>query len=274
MKSAIALASILCFAASENLCGLPSETKTACVENCGETAGRGTFWSYSASRFWDSSGRSQSAYNDFEIKEYIFSFAYGLTRCDTLSVRGGWARVEESMNGRVFGFEDCEIGWKHSLGEKWGHLMAVELVGILPVEDTYKPGVRYGEYGAEINLLMSSGFELYNRRGSYDLRAGYRAYAGFPSDQIRADGSVLFMPWPKVMLTASGHLEYGLFTGHSRTDASLFLLNPNYRLLRAQVEATFCLFKRVSPFVGYQRHVWGRNVGTGGGLYGGLQAKF
>ncbi|MFQ5729872.1 MAG: hypothetical protein ACE5GN_05890, partial [Waddliaceae bacterium] len=199
---------------------------------------------------------------------------HGFTCNDTISIRGSWARIDESINGRTFGFEDVEVGWKHCLGTKLGHLFSVELLGIVPVETVHKPGLRYGEYGGECNLLFSRGFAFWDRCASYDLRVGYRVYAGFPSDQVRVNGALNFFPFSRLMITASGHLEYGLFNGGSRTDESLFLLNPNYRLFRGQIEATACIYKGLSAFIGYQRHLWGRNVGTEGGIYGGAQVQF
>lgn len=103
---------------------------------------------------------------------------------------------------------------------------------------------------------------------------GYRKYEGFPSDQLRAQAMVNFFLFSRLQITGSSHLEYGLFNGSSRTDESLFLLNPNYRLLRSQIDVVLCLYKGASIFVGYHRHLWGRNVGTEGGMYGGTQIQF
>ncbi|NGX43430.1 MAG: hypothetical protein K940chlam7_01727 [Chlamydiae bacterium] len=274
MKAAVILSVLLTFSLPSILTGMASDQKSACILPKGQTLLSGTYWSYSADKFWNSSGKKCSAYNEFDKFEYTFYLEYGLTCRDGISAKGTWGKIDESINGKTFGFGDVEIAWKHCLGTKWRHLVSMELLGIIPVEDKHKPGLRYGKYGGEVSLLASRGFCLWERKGSYDLRLGYRNYEGYPSDQIRADGQLNFFPFSRLQISASGHLEYGLFNGNSRTDQSLFLLSPNYRLFRGQIEAVLCIWKGLSAFAGYHQHLWGRNVGTNGGFYGGARAQF
>lgn len=215
------------------------------------------------------------AFNKFEKDLYQGYAEYGLTWRDTISIKGGWARIEETLNGRNFGFTDIELGWKRYLCQKNGALISAELVAIIPPEEEHSPGLRYGCWGGEINLLMSNGFYLANTRGAYDLRLGYRTYDGDPSDQILADAVGRFMIFPRVCLLAGLNLQYGLLNGHpTRSQQSLFCFFPNYRLLNGKVEVMFNVFKGASIFAGYQRHIWGRNVGTGGEWYAGAQCQF
>lgn len=274
MKARMTLWVIAAFIVPSTVFGIASEYKSACVQQKGHAYISTMYWNYCADKFWNASGQRRSAHNDFEKHEINVRIEYGLTHRDTLSMRSAWAKIDESINGRTFGFEDIEIGWKHCLGTKWCHLISTELVTILPTETEHKPGLRYGQFGGELNLLFSRGFSCWERYGNYDLRIGYRGYEGFPSDQVRADAAINLYPLSRLKLTASGHLEYGLFNGKSRSDESLFLLNPNYRLFRGQIQATVCVHKGASVFVGYQRHLWGRNVGTGGGVFGGAQIQF
>lgn len=274
MKAGFAIGIIIAFIVPSTLISIASDHKTACTQQQGHVYLCGTYWTYSSDEFWNSNGKRCEAHNEFEKCEYNLYAEYGLTCRDTISFNSAWARIDESINGRTFGFEDLEIGWKRYLGTKWCHHISAELVGIIPIEAEYKPGLRYGQYGGEFNLLLTKGFELWERCGSYDLRLGYRTYCGFPSDQVRADAVFNIFPFSRLMLSASGHLEYGLFNGSSKDDESLFLLNPKYRLFRGQLQATMCVYKGASVFVGYQRHLWGRNVGTNGGGYGGVQIQF
>lgn len=274
MKALFSTWAMTAFMIPATLCGLAGDYKTACVQGIGQALFEVQYCRYEADEFWNASGKKKDAHNEFKRDEYSLYIEAGLTAKDTVSVKGAWARIDESINGRTFGFEDVELGWKHSLGTKWNHLLATELVGIIPVERDHKPGLRYGQYGCELNLLLTRGLTLFQKCASYDIRLGYRAYEGYPSDQLRADLRFSFCPCPKVVLSASGHLEYGLFTGNSRTDESLFLFNPNYRLLRAQVEAEYRIFRCAALFAGYRQHLWGRNVGTSGGAYGGMRFQF
>lgn len=256
------------------LIGLANERHSACVQAKGRAYVSLTYWNYESDHFWNSNGDKRDAFNEFE-KDAISLYAqYGLTRCDTLLLEGGWARVEESLDGKAFGFEDVEIGWKHFFGTKWGHLISAQIIGIIPSETEYKPGLRYGEFGAEVDLLASRGLRLLGCRGSYDINLGYRYYNGFPSDQVRAYYGINLFPINRLLLTAALDLEYGVFNGKSKRNTSFFLYNPNYRLLKGLVEAELCVCKGASLILGYRQHLWGRNVGTGGGGYGGLSYQF
>lgn len=274
MKVSFALGVMITFIVPSALSGIAIDHKTACPQKQGHVYLCGTYWTYCSDEFWNSNGKRCEAYNEFEKCEFNFYAEYGITCRDTVTLKSAWARIDESVNGRTFGFEDIEIGWKRYLGTKCSHLISAELVGIIPVETNYKPGLRYGEYGGEFNLLLTKGFKLWEQCGSYDLRLGYRTYCGFPSDQIRADAVFNIFSFSRLTLSASGHLEYGLFNGSSKDDESFFLLNPNYRLFRGQLQATLCVYQGAAIFVGYQRHMWGRNVGTNGGVYSGAQVQF
>ena len=257
-----------------SLVGFCGNIKTACLQHQGHFCLSGSYWGYSSDHFWNSNGNQCNAFNKFSKAECDLYIEYGLTSCDTLWVKDGWARISESVNGRTMGFTDVEIGWKRYLGQKWGAIISGEIVAIVPLESEHKPGLRYGRYGGEFNLLLSKGVFYRNIPARYDFCLGYRAYEGFPSDQIRADAAATFDLSPCIHLLLAGHLEYGLFNGHSVMNQSFFCFYSNYRLLKGQIELLFSLYKGASLFVGYQRHVWGRNVGTGGSWYGGAQLQF
>jgi hypothetical protein len=251
-----------------------SDHKTACLQQKGHAYLCGTYWTYSSDEFWNSSGDRRDAHNEFEKSWYTLYAEYGVTRWDTATLKMGWGRVEESLNGRTFGFEDVEIGWKRQMGKKWDHWVAAEIIAIIPVEKEYKSGVRYGCYGGEINLLFTKGFLIWNKCGNYDLRLGYRGYDDFPADQLRADAVFNLKPFSKLTITLAGFLDYGFNNGKSRDDESFFLYHPNYRLLRSEIQATYNIYKGASVFIGYNQHLWGQNAGTNGGAYGGAQIQF
>ncbi|MGA8164172.1 MAG: hypothetical protein WB791_03990 [Waddliaceae bacterium] len=256
------------------LIGVPSTMKSACFPNKHHGLVCATYWTYRSDDFWNAQGKRCEAFNDFKKYAYRLYSEYGITSKDALTARGGWAKVDESMNGREFGFEDIEISWKHRLRKTDSYVMTTELVGIIPAKKGYRPGLRYGQWGGEVNLLATSGFSLWDRQGSYDLRLGYRIYEGFPSDQLRADANIHFLPLPRLKVSASGQLEYGVWNGKSRIDQSLFLLNPNYRLLKGKIEVEYCINRFCSIYAGYYRHLWGRNIGTRGGGYAGAEIQF
>ncbi len=251
-----------------------SDHKTAYLQRKGGIYLCGQYTSYESHEFWNKEGKKRDAHNEFEKSLYSLYAEYGLTKWNTLTLKGGWGRIEESLNGRTFGFEDLTVGWRHCLGCKWGHLVSIELDAIIPVEDEYKQGLRYGKIGGECNLLLTKGFAVSDWRGYYDIRLGYLGYDGFPSDQLLGDLVFNLSVFSRLTLTLGGFLEWGLFNGSSRDDASHFLYNPNYRLFRGEIQATFNIYDGASLFIGYDRHFWGENAGTNGSVYGGAQIQF
>jgi len=229
---------------------------------------------YNAHTFWNTEGKRCEAYNEFEIFEYNLYAEHGLNCNDTLSFKGAWAKINESINGKTFGFKNLRLGWKHYLGTKRKFLISTELVGIIPVKKTHKPGLCYGQSGSEVNVLLTKDVRLWARIGNCNFKLGYRKYSGFPSDQILMDSVINIFLSPRLLLSAGSFLEYGLFNGKSRNDESFFLLRSNYRLLQGKIQAAIRIYKESYLFIGYHEHFWGRNAGTNGGIYGGAQIQF
>jgi hypothetical protein len=226
---------------------------------------------YSSDDIWNTHGEIKPAHDDFTKHMGEGYIEFGVTENDTASLRLGCAKIHETLNGETKGVTDMVLGWKRHLGEWNSNILAFELNGIIPIDSFYAPGLRYGEYGAALSLLASKGFYLCNKFAWYDLRLGYLWYSGFPSDQILANAAINYNPLPKLFFQLEAYVEYGLLNGESRNDRSLFMYNPNYRLLIGKFEVTYCLFNGVSAVGGYDRFLWGRNVGYGGRFYCGLQ---
>lgn len=247
---------------------------TARVQEKGHAYICGTYFSFEANKFWNAKGKECEAYNEFNRYEYNLYTEYGITQKDTFSIEGGWARIEESLNGRTFGIEDLRISLRHCLGMKRSYLISLEVEAIIPTERRHKPALRYGQYGGGIGLLLTKDFLLFKRNGNFDFKIGYLKYDGFPSDQLEANAVINFFPFSKFILSAGAFLEYGLFNGHAKNDESFFLFRSNYRLLRGEIQAAFLIYKGASLFVGYRQHLFGRNIGINGGAYGGAQIQF
>jgi hypothetical protein len=248
--------------------------KNACVQEKYSFFTSGYYTYYTSEHVWNSKGERKPAHDDFTLNMGEIYLEFGLTACDTISAKFGWASIEETLNGRTHGFNDIVVGWKRQIGEFYSHLFAIELDAVIPIETEYEPGLCYGEYGAGIDFLASKGFFLCDKYCWYDLRLGYLWYSGFPSDQILADASFHFHPIEGLFLQIGGYLEYGLFNGKERMDRSLFLYNPEFRLVFGRFEATYVIGKGISIVAGYDQFIWGRNVGTGGKFYAGTQYQF
>jgi hypothetical protein len=225
-----------------------------------------TYKSYQTSHFWNKTGSRKSAHNEFDKKEIEIYGEFGLTSCDTLTLKESWGRAEERMNGRTFGFSDMELGWRRFLWTNGSHVIASRALAIIPIQNNFEPAIRYGQYGGEVDILWGY--------CCYDFLLGYRFYEGFPSDQIRACAQMHWELCSWITFKGEAKLEYGVFNGQNRPDASLFLYQPNYRLFKVKAEAEIKLCRCVSTNVGWFQHVWGENVGTGGGFYGGIDIHF
>ena len=225
-----------------------------------------TYKQYETEHFWNKTGSRRSAHNDFIKREVEIYGELGITPCDTLTAKASWARAQERLNGRTFGFSDIELGWRRFLWSYASRTFAARALAIIPVETTYIPAIRYGRFGGELDLLMNW--------CCYDFLVGYRYYDGFPSDQIRAEACMRWEISSRITFVGEANIEWGLFNGDSRPDASLFLFQPNYRLFKVKAEAQFKLCQYISTNVGYFQHVWGENIGTGGGFYGGIDIHF
>src|SRR5262249_47998950 len=134
--------------------------------------------------------------------------------------------------------------------------------------------IRYGKGGVEVDLLYSSRFQFRQRSGWYDLLLGYRHYQGFPSDQIRSSGAIGYIFSSYIQTIATLELDYVGFNGKAEKNLNNIVFHPNYRLLTGKLEAVIRLFSPFSVSLGGYQHLWGQNVGAGGGFFCGLWTDF
>jgi hypothetical protein len=232
------------------------------------------YQNYHTSHFWNKSGKKRKAYNRFHENQYSFYAQYGLTPLDTIGLTGSFDRIQESMNGRLLGWTDFELDWKHLFQCVPHGQFFMQVIAILPSKTVFQPAVRYGRFGGEFALHYRKVLCIQEQRCWFELKGGYRTYQGFPSDQLRAYLRVAYNPYKPVDLIASSYLEYGVFNGNRKINQSLVAFSANYRLLRIQLEAVAYFLDRFSVAGGYFWHVWGENVGTGGGAFANASVRF
>ncbi len=230
------------------------------------------YLNYRTKHFWNSSGKRCESFNDFQRNAVLGHVEYGLTSWCTLAADGSYETIHESLNGKTQGFGDVEASLKNYLWCKNGHLFSTEARVIIPVAER-KTELRYGRWGGQASLLYSKKFQICGLPGWYDTKVGYRFYEGFPSDQVRAKAAVGLCLSDRFTVLTSGELQYGLFNG-STDPQNTILWNSNYRLFTGKVEGFFRVCGRAYLTVGGFRHLWGRNVGTGGGVFGGARIVF
>lgn len=203
----------------------------------------------------------------------MFYAEYALNSTNSFTLNGGFSSVQEEMNGDSGGITDFELGWKHQLYETTTSALTADLTAIIPTSSRDAP-VRYGRGGVELALLYSKILKLRTICGWYDFALGYRWYDGYPSDQLRSLLALGVFVTPKVRLIVTNELEYGLFNGKPQYEVSNIIFNPNYRLYMVKVECVFRIVKHTFASIGAYKHVWGQNVGSGGGYYGGVWLVF
>jgi hypothetical protein len=232
-----------------------------------------TYSTYSTDTFWNKFGKKLPTFNRFNKKSYLLYSEYATNCRNSVTFNGGYSTIEESLNGNSRGFEDIEIGWKHLILDKKRTAYTVQIIGIIPVGDK-KSSLRYGKFGAQVSLLYSNIFNLFHQEAWVDLEVGYRYYRGFPSDQFLTNLALGWIFNSYVQIIAASQLFYGLFNGKSKFNLNNVAFHPNYRLLDAQLECVIHIFSHTSLSLGMYRHVWGQNVGIGGGYFCGLWVDF
>jgi len=228
---------------------------------------------YKTDHFWNKNGRRLPSYNHFELSSAYLYSEYALNFCNSFTFNGRYDSIDETLNGHHQGFEEIEFGWKHLLLGDDKRAFTTQFLAIIPGGKT-KTSLRYGECGVQFNLLYSEIFSVFKKCGWCDFALGYRYYQHFPSDQIRASAAIGYDILPKGLIILSTQIEYGLYNGGRHHHISNIRLNPNYRLISIQMEGVITPIQHFSAILGAFSHLWGRNVGVGGGIFGGVRFDY
>lgn len=239
---------------------------TAYIGTPGESDTLLSYSRYTTNHFWNKHGKLLPTHNEFKRQSILLYSEYALNAQNSLSINGGYSLVEESLDGNSRGVEDIELGWKYLLLDGCTSALTSQIIAIIPCGEK-KTSIRYGKAGIQASLLYSDLFELWDRCGWYDLDLGYRFYSGFPADQIRSSAAVGYNIASCVTLIGTMELEYGVGNGKSEGNRNNIVFHPNYRLLKAKIECVINLFPHVAVTVGGFGHLWGQNVGEGGGFF-------
>lgn len=246
---------------------------TAYIDEPGSSRSLLSFSAYLTDHFWNKKGKKLPTYNHFQRNDYLLYSEYAFCTDNSLFINGGYSTAKELLHGNSQGVDDFELGWKHLFYAKDTFVLTAQCIAIIPTGNK-KSSIRYGKCGAEAGLLCSNTFCLCDRDGWYDASLAYRLYQGFPSDQVRAGFSLGYYVTPRIALIGLSQLDYGVFNGKSRFNPNTIVNHSNYRLLSLQLECYMHICSHVSLTLGGFKHVWGRNVGAGGGFLGGAWIDF
>ncbi len=232
------------------------------------------YYDYHTDHFWGQSGRHLPTYNKFQQREGICYLEYGVMPCNAFTAKIAYARFKQTVNRNSQGVRDYEFGWRSHLLTWKGNFVTSHVNVIIPSKAGYRAPLRYGTYGLGINLRSYRYFHLFNHLCYYDAKIGYRLYEKYPSDQFRFEIKYGYFLFPRLKILTDLDLIYGVFNGDMRFDASLVELNPNFRLLKGSIQAEYCLFGCTYAYFGLFQHLWGRNVGSSGGLFTGIYGLY
>jgi hypothetical protein len=231
------------------------------------------YLNYNTSHFWNKKGERKPTYNRFNENQVNACLAYEFNSCDLISTYASYDMIQQSLNGRSCGFSDIEVCWVHDWHRSSLGFFSTQIIGIIP-SGKEKFCLRYGRFGIEGSLLYTIPFQLFKRPGWASASLGYRVYSGFPSDQLRTDFGFLYEIKPWCLLHGYSRLDYGVFNGKRNEPFNTVLFNPNYRLFKVRIEVLAFLTNSLYLNGGFFQHVWGENVGTGTGWFGGINFAF
>lgn len=228
---------------------------------------------YRTDHFWNEKGKRRRVHNKLDQRLFPIFVEFGVTQDDTIGLYMYNVINDESMNGKKEGFSDIELCWKRYLTSRNGYDFSLRAIGIIPTGESIQT-VRYGRFGVELDLHCQKHFTIWDRCGWFELMGGYRYYNGFPSDQIKLNGVIGYQLFSRLRLLGAFYLDYGLFNGHAKFCGPILTLPPRFRLLTTKFYGVITITQWAEVFAGSFQNIWGENIGTGAGYFGGLSIDF
>ena len=224
----------------------------------------GQYLYYATNNLWTSHGTNLPAHNEFMRHDAKLYGGCDINLQSCVWAQGGFDSVRQQVNPNRTGFEDFNLGAYRAFYDNqttsYGCGLQMDIPGGEP-----RAALRYGAWMGEFYVNYQSFFK--SAHYSFDL--GYRVYSKHVSDGLRA---AIRVDWPfthRIQLTAQGDLDFAFFNGKKNFYDNKMAFNPNTRLFKAKVIGVYRLTKMFYLNAGYFKHIWGQNVGTGGGVFGG-----
>lgn len=219
---------------------------------------------YSTNNMWTNGGSNVPAHNKFTRHDLKGYGGFDLSRKSCVWVQGGYDAIRQQINPDRQGLEDVNVGFYRVANQQCERNYGWGLQLFIPGGEP-RSGLRYGAWAGEFYLSYQNRIKSANC--CIDL--GYRTYSKIVSDAVRAAFRV---DWPftrRIQMTAQGDFYYALFNGRRRVYDNKMAFNPNTRLLQAKVLAVYQLNRVIYLNLGCFKYLWGQNVGSGGGVFGG-----
>lgn len=254
-------------------CNEPPALNDDFIRACGEFSIITEYTNYSTKNFWNKNGNKRSAFNRLNQNRVDVFAEYGVTSRHTFGIYGNYAQNGEELNGTTRGFGDAELCWKYWIGCLKSFQISSRVIAIIPTGKE-KTTLRYARFGVELDLHGQKEFTIGNYWGWVEFLGGYRFYSGFPSDQIRFKAAAGIQLLSHLKIVGRLFLDYGLFNGHKNYNGPVLTLAPRYRLFKAELYGVIHVARFMHLYAGGFQHIWGENIGTGGGFLGGIWFDF
>ncbi|NPA32779.1 MAG: hypothetical protein GXO04_04045 [Aquificae bacterium] len=221
------------------------------------------FYYYEATNYWDNDGNKKPIGCTFKKRELALYGEFGLSSRTTIFGKIPYQDLECGSSS-TSGVSDLELGLQRKLYQRGAGVASLKLTGIIPTGYSINDDLRlgYGRVGAEAMLLGGYGFS----KGWTEGGAGFRYYAGYPSEQLRGYWRIGLKPVNWVILMNTLEIHYGLGNGTVKRIGKNVTVEPDYKLLQNDLTVALRL-GRLWIQIGYLDALWGRMTGDGSSVY-------
>lgn len=206
-------------------------------------------------------------YRKYELNPYI---EYGLSDRLTVGANIFLDKVSQydttsSQNRTNLGIGDSEFFARSQIWKKDGLVFSAEPMIKLPSPDSRSDSPQIGSDKFEAGLSFSGGygFKAWELDHFIDISTGYRHRFGTPHDQFKLSATAGFSVTKQIVITTQ--LFSTLRTDKSASPAFTQSSIDDYDLTKLQISAAYKIDDKLSLQLGVFDHIYGRNVGSGGG---------
>ncbi len=140
------------------------------------------------------------------------------------------------------------------------------LVGIPTSSADGRPALSNNQFDYDFTYYIGNEYEWFGVNGFWEMGLGYRVRTGNPSDELRwyaTLGVILNDQWD-LLFQAEG--IHGLGNGKRQFNRENVLLNLDFQLVKLRMSGLYHINENWALQVGPVLHLWGNNVGAGGGI--------
>jgi len=228
-----------------------------------------TYRFYGTGDNFNSRGERVSYGNDgYFSKNQINVYAeYGLL--DRLTIFGNFFYDFVNYNDNFSsqsnnGFPYQELGVRYQFFDEPAMSFQV-LAGIPTSGGSRQPALSNNQFDYEFAYYIGGNYKIFGYDAFWDIGVGYRLRTGAPSDEFRwyMTTGVKFNEYWEAFFQAEG--IHGLGNNQRQFVGNNVLLTTDFQLIKLRMSVVYNINKSWSLQAGPVLHVWGNNVGAGGG---------